>query len=695
MNKCRFIFCLHNHQPVGNFDHVFEWGFSDCYDRALRVLGEYPEFRFAVHHSGPLLEWIEKRHPEYIETLARMRERGQVEIIGGGFYEPIFSVIAESDIRGQIAMMQEYCEGRFGARPTGFWTAERVWDPEIPRLVAGLGLEYTILDDNHFRYAGIEEDELYGYYLTERLDRRLAVFPIDRFLRYSIPFRLPAETIDYFKSVADRRGECAFMYGDDGEKFGMWPGTFKWVFEEKWLVNFVEAVLREDWIETTLPSEYVRGNPPLGRVYLTQGSYFELSEWALPSRVASRLVELHREIKEQNREKDFYPFLKGGVWNNFLIKYPESNSLNKRTLLLSRELDALESEKGLRLDEARRELYKSECNCAYWHGLFGGVYLSSLRHALHANLLSAEGRYMEARAIKGLELVDADIWNEGTNQVLVRGARMAATVAPSHGGAVAELGLYSRGFDIFAVIPRRYEAYHETLRRYNEDKARGEEVRSIHDMVVVKEKGLKDRLVYDSCRRYSFKDLVLLGLPSAEDLMNGRADVVELGNLPYSSTVEKNKKEVHIRLERRHVFDQDYVEVIKRFSFKAAADGLGATYAVRAPAGKIFGVELNINLLAAHDEDRYYEIPGLAREDSYLDGAGVSRGLSSFALLDRYAEMRIQIESSRCFDLLRYPIYTVSQSDRGFEKNYQGSSLVLGYAMEEESLEFEIKLSIG
>ena len=695
MNKCRFIFCLHNHQPVGNFDHVFEWGFRECYDMTLRVLGEYPEFRFAVHHSGPLLEWIEEHHPEYIETLARMRGRGQVEIIGGGFYEPIFSVIAESDIRGQIAMMQNYCEGRFGARPSGFWTAERVWDPEIPRLVSGLGLEYTILDDNHFRYAGIEEDELYGYYLTERLDRRLAVFPIDRFLRYSIPFRLPAETIDYFKSVADRRGECAFMYGDDGEKFGMWPGTYKWVFEEKWLVNFVEAVLREDWIETTLPSEYVRDNPPLGRVYLTQGSYFELSEWALPSKVASRLVELHREIKEQNREKDFYPFLKGGVWNNFLIKYPESNALNKRTLLLSRELDALESEKGLRLDEAKRELYKSECNCAYWHGLFGGVYLSSLRHALHRNLLSAEGRYMEARAIKGLELVDDDIWNEGTNQVLVRGAGMAATVAPSHGGAIAEFGLYSRGFDIFAVIPRRYEAYHETLRQYNEDETHGEEVRSIHDMVVVKEKGLKDRLVYDSCRRYSFKDLVLRGLPSAEDLMNGRADVIEMGNLPYASTVEEKKKEVRIRLERRHVFDGEKVEVSKRFSFGAAAAALGASYAVRAPAGTIFGVELNINLLAAHDEERYYEIPGLAREDSYLDGTGISRGLSSFALLDRYTGMRIQIESSRSFDLLRYPIYTVSQSDRGFEKNYQGSSLVLGYAMEEESLEFEIKLSIG
>ncbi len=694
MKKCRFIFCLHNHQPVGNFDHVFEWGFRDCYDKTLQVLREYPEFRFAVHNSGPLLEWIEERHPEYIETLSEMRRRGQVEIIGGGFYEPIFSIISENDIRGQISMMQQYCEKRFGAKPEGFWTAERVWDPEIPRLVSDLGLDYTILDDNHFRYAGIEEDELYGYYITERLDRQLKVFPIDRFLRYSIPFRLPAETIDYFKSVADRRGECAFLYGDDGEKFGMWPGTFKWVFEEKWLVNFVEAVLREDWIDMTLPSEYVRENAPLGRVYLTQGSYYELSEWALPSPVASRLIDLHKEIKGWNREKDFYPFLKGGVWNNFLNKYPESNALNKRTLLVSGEIQALECEKGIVLEDARRELYKSECNCAYWHGLFGGIYLSSLRHALHHNILAAEGRYIKALGLKGVEVIDRDIWNEGTNQILLRRVDMAALIVPAHGGALAEFGVYSKRFDILAVIPRRYEAYHETLKQFDESEEQNGDVKSIHDMVVVKEKGLKDRLVYDACRRYSFKDLFLRTFPSVEDLMYGRADIIECGGLPYSYSVEKKAKSLQVPLERRVDFDGRAAVIRKTYSLSGPAAGVKAVYSIAGAAGTLFGVELNINLLAAHDEDRFYEIPGLAKEDSFLDFAGLTEGINAFALVDRYSGIRVSIGSSRAFSLMRYPIYTVSQSDRGFEKNYQGASLFLVYVMKGDPEGFDLTLSV-
>ena len=328
--SCNFIFCLHNHQPVGNFDHIFKWAFDDCYNKTIEILKEYPEFRFAVHHSGPLLEWIKYNSPEYLYNLKEMIEKGQVEIIGGGFYEPIFSVISENDIRGQIALMQNFCKKELGVFPKGFWTAERVWDPEIPYLVSGFDLDYTILDDIHFRYAGIEEEELFGYFITERLEKQIKVFPIDRFLRYSIPFRQPLETINYFKEKIERIGHAAFVYGDDGEKFGLWPDTYKWVFEEKWLRNFIEAVLKESWIKTTHPSEYIANNNPIGRVYLTQGSYFELSEWALPAKAAGELVKINNEIKSWNREKDFYPFIKGGVWNNFLIKYPESNSINKR-----------------------------------------------------------------------------------------------------------------------------------------------------------------------------------------------------------------------------------------------------------------------------------------------------------------------------------------------------------------------------
>lgn len=677
---CNFIFCLHNHQPVGNFDHVFEWGFKDSYNKAMEILAKYPEFKFAVHHSGPLLEWIESHHPEYFQTLRTMVDRGQLEIIGGGFYEPIFSIISESDINGQLEMMQNYCMKKFGKIPSGFWTAERVWDPEIPRLVSNFGLEYTILDDNHFRYAGIEEDNLFGYFLTERLSHTLKIFPIDKFLRYSIPFKMPVDTINYFREKTDRFGDCAFVYGDDGEKFGMWPGTFKWVFEEKWLVNFIEAVLKEGWINTIHPGDYIKTNGPRGRVYLTQGSYFELSEWALPAKVASRLVKIHKEIKDSGRENDFYSFLKGGVWNNFLNKYPESNALNKRTLLLSREINDLEKKSGRTLGLAKEELYKSECNCAYWHGLFGGIYLSSLRNALNEHLLAAESACLTEMKIKDILMQEQDFWNEGGNQILVRKNDMSALIVPYYGGAVSELGLYEKRFNIFSVIPRRYEAYHDILASLTpEQEKQSEEVKSIHDMVIVKEKGLKKYLVYDSSRRYSFKDLVFGRMPLPEELMLGNMELLDCGSLNYDYSTSGRGNNANIDLSRKINYNNNDIHIQKSYVIKKTGLGISCDYIITTHGNIFLGVELNINLLAAHEDDRRYEIQGVGKDDSYLDSLGATGGLRSFSLVDKFNGFKIAINTSREATLVRYPIFTVSQSDRGFEKNYQGCSLVLVY----------------
>jgi 4-alpha-glucanotransferase len=679
--SCNFIFCLHNHQPVGNFDHIFKWAFDDCYNKIIEILKEYPEFRFAVHHSGPLLEWIKDNSPEYLYTLKEMSNKGQVEIIGGGFYEPIFSVISENDIRGQIALMQNFCKKEFGIFPKGFWTAERVWDPAIPHLVSGFDLDYTILDDIHFRYAGIDEEELFGYFITERLEKKLCVFPIDRFLRYSIPFKQPSETINYLKERTDRIGHAAFVYGDDGEKFGLWPDTYKWVFEEKWLRNFVEAILKERWIKTTHPSEYIASNDPIGRVYLTQGSYFELSEWALPAKAAGELVRINNEIKSWNREKDFYPFIKGGVWNNFLIKYPESNSINKRSILLSKEISDHEEVTGTECWDEIVELYKSECNCAYWHGLFGGIYLNHLRHALYEHILKAENIFLQRKKIKDMAILEDDFWDEGHKQILIRNKEQSVIILPYLGGTVSEIGLYNKAFNILNTLPRRNEAYHKTLKEFNEEAETPADIKiaSIHDRIKVKEKNLKKYLVYDTSRRYSFKDLLMEEIPSAEKMMFGNQNFFDCSSLKYKHTIQREKNKAVISLLGLIARQNENISIKKDLIINNRTTGLRAEYTVSGIKNSLFGVELNINLLSAHDEDRGYEIPGVSKEDSYLDEAGFTANVASFALFDKYNKFTIEISCSSEAALVRYPIYSVSQSDSGFEKNYQGSSLILVY----------------
>ena len=79
MSPINFLFAIHNHQPVGNFDSVFEKAFNECYLPQIEVLKRHPEVRMAIHHSGPLFEWIEVNKPEYFkitpEKTGRRSER--------------------------------------------------------------------------------------------------------------------------------------------------------------------------------------------------------------------------------------------------------------------------------------------------------------------------------------------------------------------------------------------------------------------------------------------------------------------------------------------------------------------------------------------------------------------------------------------------------------------------------------------
>ena len=152
MNQINFLFGIHNHQPVGNFDGVFRHAFEQCYAPLLQCLKRHPAIRCAMHHSGPLIEWIEANEPGYFDTFGELVERGQVEVMSGGFYEPILTVIPLEDAFGQIRMMNDWVESRFGMKPRGLWCPERIWEPQLAGLLSAAGIDYTLIDESHFSY---------------------------------------------------------------------------------------------------------------------------------------------------------------------------------------------------------------------------------------------------------------------------------------------------------------------------------------------------------------------------------------------------------------------------------------------------------------------------------------------------------------------------------------------------------------
>src|SRR5580658_5243226 len=336
MKKVTFIFGVHNHQPVGNFGQVFEELFQKSYEPFAHILHRHPRVKCTFHITGPLLEWIELNRPAYFRLLREMADRGQIEFFTGGMYEPILSVLPDRDKAGQIAMLTDYLKHKFKADAKGMWTAERVWEPHLTKNLAEAGVKYIVMDDAHLKAAGLKEEETFGYYLMEEQGHTTGVFPISEKMRYMVPFRAVEESLQYLQSVATEEGDRCVVLMDDGEKFGGWPDTFKWVYEEGWLERFFTALEENaSWLNLATFAEYAARQAPKGLLSLPTGSYTEMGEWALPAAAAEEFEHIRHEVRDRGEMPRYERYLKGGFWRNFFTKYSESSHMHKKLLWVS------------------------------------------------------------------------------------------------------------------------------------------------------------------------------------------------------------------------------------------------------------------------------------------------------------------------------------------------------------------------
>ncbi len=705
MEKVSFLFCIHNHQPIGNFQHVIEDAYKKAYLPFIEILKDYPFMRISIHYSGVLWDFFKKNHPEFIRKLKELVKKGQLEMMSGGYYEPILSVLPDEDKIGQIVLLNRTIKTEVGFSPSGLWLAERVWEPHLPKFLAKAGIKYITIDDYHFKKAGLKEEDLNGYYITEDEGYALKVFPGSEKLRYIIPFHQPEETIEYLSNIRERGGHPAAIFADDGEKFGVWPHTYHSVYEEGWLRRFFDLIKENlSWIEPMPLGDYASKYKPLGRIYLPCSSYMEMDEWSLPTESMIEYGKIIEKLKTFPDGDEIRRFIKGGFWRNFLSKYPESNDLHKRVIHLSRNIKT-ETKKGIQ--NIIKNLYRSQCNDAYWHGVFGGLYLTHLRHALYENLIRAETLYDRLRHKKDnwIEFERLDLNGDGKEELIIKNKNLILLFM-CQGGSLLEMDFKPKAFNILNTLTRRKEGYHRKILE-SAAEASGDRIRTIHEIFDLKEKNLEQYLIFDRYRRASFIDHFLDEKTDLESFR--RHDYKEIGDFiegDYNFEINnlKNGKKVTFSRHGNILIDERKIplRLIKNILLQSNKSLIEAKYQVLNECPDIdekkclFGIEFNINLLSGDSDDRYYEIDGLCPDDRRLSGIGESESISKVCLIDKYYGLRILINSSKNFRLWRFPIETVSLSESGFERIFQGSCLLLSWPFHfnRDSL-FEVDLEFG
>jgi hypothetical protein len=674
----RFLFGIHNHQPAGNFDSVVLDAARSAYHPFLEAARAAPGVVLTVHCSGGLLAFLRERSRRTFDLLGRLASDGRIELLTGGFYEPILSMLPDEDKVGQIEALSDFLRANFGVRPRGMWLAERVWEPQMPKILRRAGVEYVVLDDAHFALAGLEPEALGGYYLTEEQGARLAVFPISQRLRYLVPFAEPAETIRY---LAERREAGAVTLFDDGEKFGVWPGTHRLVYDEGWLARFFDAIATAPGITLSTFSACLDAVPAAGRVYLPTASYSEMGEWALPAVRGQELEEARRRLLALPDGERLARLLRGGFWRNFLVKYPEMGDAYWRMLHVSERLHhaLLERPDDPRLAAAREELWRGQGNDAYWHGVFGGCYLPHLRRATGSALLAAERRLDEALGAPPLSWALDDVDGDGRAELRVRTPALAVTLRPEAGGTLTELAFRPRDLDLAGVFTRRREMYHG---RVKESAAApdGGLARTIHEAPGAKEEGLADLLDYDPFRRASLLD-GLFGPGAPPDPLSPWALArVAMGERPMPSEILERDGALELVLGPTALGGMP-LSVEKKIRIGAADGGLRARYGLTwrgdQPLEGTWGVQLNLTLTAGDAPGRYYRLP----DSPSLGSRGSVASAASLIMVDEWIGCEVEIGWSGTGSVGWAPIETVSLSEAGFERIFQGSAILVSWPL--------------
>lgn len=645
----KILLVLHNHQPCDNFGWVFEDAYKKAYEPFIGLLEKYPRVKVAIHYSGSLLEWFEKHRPEFISRIKSLVKERRITLLTGGFYEPIFPVIPDRDKIGQINLLTDFIKNHFEYNPTGLWITERVWEENLSDIFLGLGLKYTIVDDFHLKQAGIPNENIHGYF---ELKNGFKIFASSKLLRYMIPFAKINEIERYFKGLPKELENTFFVFGDDGEKFGLWPHMYEWIYRKGWLRRFFDLLSDNSSVIKTVSFDEAFGlYKPNAQVHLPASSYSEMMEWSK------------------------------GDFNNFFKFYPEANIMRNRMLEISKELEKVSSEapttskQKILLDEAKKELYKAQSGCAYWHGVFGGLYLNHLRSGVYRHLINVQKILEELSNRNKIYFQTHDFDNDQSDEVKLGNSFIDLYIKPNRCGSIFELDDKRKSYNMVNIITRRREIYHNKL--FGAKKTSISDIKkefknngyvNIYDVLGIRERGLKKFLIYDDGKKDSMVDYFLAGDFSLKDFSRGKFEnLIRLRTAPFNvnkiidndvlSFMLEKIEEIELRKELYKVYIKKEVIIpnLPEFSVKYTIKNLSEKKLFTT-----FAVEFNWSFM-----NRFFmKTRDLKRIDSFL-------------LKDEWSGTALRHRFNELIRLWATPIYTLNETERGLGKTYQYLSLLV------------------
>ena len=625
MGKVQLILGTHNHIPIGTDQNAAERRYQKAFKPLLAVLYRYPDFPVVLHYSGVLLEWLEEFHPEFLMLLEEMVKRGQVEVLGGGYFDPVLSLIPTNDKLGQLEKMTTWLRGRFEIRPRGCWIAEKVWEPSLASVLRVSGIDYTFLDDGQFRIAGVAGRPRAPARHRRRPRQNHIAFPhlgpsalAGRAGRSRRSHLIPEVGCGRFL-IRPREVAPVAILLEDG------ISASEGFLRGDWLEKFIRMTEESrGWLQATTPGQYLREHPPGERLYVPSLSSMDMMGWALAPDVRGKYLEARqRSLTESDSER----FVVGGHFRQFLTRYPEAWLMYAKMMYTHVIVNQVRGDR-YKKKAAQNELWKGQCHFAYWSGVEGGIYDNLLRKAVYHSLIEAE-KITRATEIFVPSIMSVDYDLDNGIEYLYQGSELNAYIHAT-GGALFELDF----------LPASWNYLDTMVQRDGGDARPG---------TLYPRKAFLDHFLPPDCSLEEFRSG---RYAEAGDFLAGPYDLVELNRalpeLLMRRTAAVSPGQM-AGIEKRFVFRPRSIDVYYKVS------NLGdAEMAAR------FGVEMNVSLaersvesgrLFLLDEDRKSEI---SSDQQQIEG------VQGLLVRDVRNEVSITLSSAKPFLCWSLPVETLT-----------------------------------
>jgi alpha-amylase len=402
MQGTKVIFGTYNTMPDGASGKLYELTYQRCWRPFLSSLYKFTNVYSVLYYSGIVFQWIEENHPEFILLLEEMADRKQIELLGGGYFNPLFPALQSSDKIGQIEMLTTYLRKTFGKRPSGGWLYEYAWDASLPLVFRNSGLGYTFLPAEMLQQAGVFDAGIETL-VTEDQKKLLYVLPsfdLNETFGSAIPFESALEALrgrypdaSLFPIFVDGHSTHA-MWENSGLESPdvMFEKTFAW-FQKNCLE--VETLTAQTFVKS------IRG-----------GKLFYLA--------ASASSRFHGSVADLDLRSS--PHLSCMMTRQAILANRASKRLYDKMLHVHTLMTLLRGDKA-RKKSAQEDLWRSQDGEAYWEGPLGGIRRPEVRMNAYRALLEAEkATRIHGSFSPGIILDDIDC--DGEREVVYQAAEL-------------------------------------------------------------------------------------------------------------------------------------------------------------------------------------------------------------------------------------------------------------------------------